>query len=486
MPSEMSPDEFRASGHEIVDWIADYLRDIRDLPVLPDVQPGALIDRLPKTGPEQGESMDEIFADFRNLIVPGITHWNHPRFFAYFSISASGPGILGEMLAAALNVNHMLWKTSPAATELEQVTLGWLRQWLGLPDDFFGIIHDTASTGSLHAILAARDLAAPDAHRTGEHPHLVLYASEHAHSSIDRGALAAGIGFDNIRHVPSDDEFRMRPDALAAMIEADLAAGRKPFCVVATAGTTSTTSIDPIEDIGAIARRYKLWFHVDAAYAGCAALLDEYRHILDGAAQADSLVFNPHKWLFTPVDLSILYTRRPEVMRRMFSLEEAPPYLQATEQDRAVNLSEYSLALGRRFRSLKLWFVLRYFGREGITRILRGHMAMARDLAQWISEDPRFEVAAPVLFSLVCFRYRGPHEDNAQDSNVVNRDLLERINSSGRAFLSGTTLHGKFVLRLTIGNVATTKDDVRQTWEWIRSLALPGTESPGAEPLHPL
>ncbi len=425
--------------------------------------------------------MDAILADFRNLIVPGITHWNHPRFFAYFSISASGPGILGEMLAAALNVNHMLWKTSPAATELEQVTLGWVRQWLGLPDTFFGIIHDTASIGSLHAILAARELAAPEAHRTGKFPPLVLYASEHAHSSIDRGALAAGIGLDNIRHVPSDDDFRMRPDALAAMIEADLAAGRKPFCVVATAGTTSTTSIDPVAQIGEIARSHNLWFHVDAAYAGSAALLEEHRHILDGAAQADSLVVNPHKWLFTPVDLSILYTRRQDVMRRMLSLEEAPPYLHdpgAAGQQRAVNLSEYSLALGRRFRSLKLWFVLRYFGREGITQILRGHMEMAQTLAQEIAADSRFELAAPVLFSLVCFRYRGSDQDN--------RDLLERINASGRAFLSGTTLHGKFVLRLAIGNVATTEEDVLQTWEWIRSLVLPATGSPAAEPLRPL
>jgi aromatic-L-amino-acid decarboxylase len=474
----MSPEEFRASGHEVVDWIADYLRDIRDLPVLPNVQPGDLMDALPAVGPEHGESMDAILADFRDLIVPGITHWNHPRFFAYFSISASGPGILGEMLAAALNVNHMLWKTSPAATELEQITLGWLRQWLGLPDDFFGIIHDTASTGSLHAILAARELAASDAHRTGEFGPLVLYASEHAHSSIDRGALAAGIGLDNIRHVPSDADFRMRPDALAAMIGADLAAGRKPFCVVATAGTTSTTSVDSIAQIGEIARRYKLWFHVDAAYAGSAALLEEHRHILNGADQADSLVVNPHKWLFTPVDLSILYTRRPDVMRRMLSLEEVPPYLDAAARDRAVNLSEYSLALGRRFRSLKLWFVLRYFGREGITRILRGHIDLARELAQTISADSRFELAAPVLFSLVCFRYRGSDQDN--------RDLLERINASGRAFLSGTTLHGKFVLRLAIGNVATTADDVRQTWEGIRSLALPGTGSPAAAPPHPL
>ncbi len=474
----MSPDEFRAAAHEAVDWIADYLRDIRDLPVLPDVQPGALVDRLPSAGPEHGEPMDAILADFRNLIVPGITHWNHPRFFAYFSISASGPGILGEMLAAALNVNHMLWKTSPAATELEQITLGWLRQWLGLPDDFFGIIHDTASIGSLHAILAARELAFPEGRRTGKFPPLTLYASEHAHSSIDRGALAAGIGLENVRHVPSDDEFRMRPEALASMIEADIAAGRKPFCVAATVGTTSTTSIDPLAQAGEIARKHNLWFHVDAAYAGSAALLEEHRHILDGAAQADSVVMNPHKWLFTPMDLSILYTRRPEIMRRMLSLEETPPYLDAAALHRAVNLSEYSLALGRRFRSLKLWFVLRYFGREGIVRILRNHMKMAGNLAALIQADSHFELSAPVLFSLVCFRYRG--------SDAENRDLLERINAGGRAFLSGTTLHGKFVLRLAIGNVATAEEDVRQTWEWIRSLALPATGSHAAKTPDPL
>jgi len=474
----MPPDEFRAAAHQAVDWIADYLRHIRELPVLPAVQPGALVDRLPDAGPERGESIDAILSDFRNLIVPGITHWNHPRFFAYFSISASGPGILGEMLAAALNVNHMLWKTSPAATELEQVTLGWLRQWLGLPDDFFGIIHDTASIGSLHAILAARELAFPEGRRTGKFPPLTLYASEHAHSSIDRGALAAGVGLENIRHVPSDDQFRMRPDALAAMVEADSAAGRKPFCVVATVGTTSTTSVDPVAQAGEIARKHNLWFHVDAAYAGSAALLEEHRHILDGAAQADSIVVNPHKWLFTPMDLSLLYTRRPEVMRRMLSLEETPPYLDTTAQQGAVNLAEYSLALGRRFRSLKLWFVLRYFGREGIVRTLRGHMKMAGDLARLIEADPRFELAAPTLFSLVCFRYRGSDEQN--------RDLLERINASGRAFLSGTTLHGKFALRLAIGNVATSEDDVRQTWEGIRSLALPTAGSPAAAPQRPL
>ncbi len=465
----MSPEEFRAAAHQTVDWIADYLRDVGQLPVVPDVAPGALIDRLPAHGPEQGEPMEAILNDFRTLIVPGMTHWNHPRFLAYFAISGSGPGILGEMLAAALNVNHMLWKTGPAATELEQVTLGWLRQWLGLPDDFFGIIHDTASTATMHAILAAREVAAPEARRTGRTPPLVLYASEHAHSSVDKGVLALGTGLDNIRHVPADGEFRMRTDALEAMIAEDLAAGKKPFCVVATVGTTSSGSIDPVAAVAEVAQRHGLWLHVDAAYAGPAAVLDEYRHILNGAALADSIVVNPHKWLFTPVDLSAFYTRRPEAMQRAVSLEDAPPYLTAAQQDRAVNLADYSLALGRRFRSLKLWFVLRSYGRQGIAEVLRRHMGIARDLAAKIEADPDFEMAAPLAFSLLCFRYRGTDQQN--------RVLLERLNATGEAFLSGTTLRGRFVLRMAIGNVATTREDVRQVWERIKELssALPAT-----------
>ena len=457
MPSQMSPEEFRAAAHQTVDWIADYLRDIREYPVRPDVEPGALIARLPKSGPEQGEPIDAILEDFRKLIVPGIAHWNHPRFFGYFSISGSGPGILGEMLAAALNVNHMVWKTGPSATELEHISLGWLRQWMGLPEEFFGIIHDTASTSSLHAVIAAREASG------GGHQDMVLYTSEHANLSVDRAALGAGVGRGNIRHVPIDDEFRMRPDALDAAIQADLGAGRKPFCVVPTLGTTSSSSLDPLPEIAAIARRYNLWLHVDAAYAGPAAVLDEYRHILKGAELADSLVVNPHKWLFTPVDLSALYTRRPEVFRRALSLSETPAYLQATESS-ATNLSDYSVALGRRFRALKLWFVLRYYGREGIAEILRGHMRMAREFAENVQADSRFELAAPVLFSLVCFRLRAPDEDNLR--------LLDRVNSTGRAFLSGTQLRGKFVLRLAIGNIATTDTDVRETWNLIGSSAF--------------
>ncbi len=459
----MTPEEFRAAGHEVVDWIADYLRDVHQLPVTTDVQPGALIDALPASAPEQGEPMEVILKDFRDLIVPGLTHWNHPRFLAYFSISASGPGILGEMLAAGLNVNQLLWKTAPAATELEQVTLGWLRQWLGLPDEFFGLIHDTASTGTMHAILAARELAAPGIRHTGEFPGLTLYCSEHAHSSVDKGAMALGVGLDNIRHVPSDAEFRMQPEVLDAMIREDLARGKQPFCVVATVGTTSTASVDPIRPIAEIAKRHGLWLHVDAAYGGTAAILEEHRHILDGASLADSLVVNPHKWLFTPVDISVLYTRRPDVMKQAVSLTDAPPYLQADSKNRAVNLSDYSLALGRRFRSLKLWFVLRSFGRQGIAEVLRRHIDSAKTIAAEIAEHPDFELSAPVLFSLVCFRYRGSDEQN--------RSLLEQVNVSGEALLSSTTLHGRLVLRMAIGNLGTTLDDVRQVWALVQQLA---------------
>jgi aromatic-L-amino-acid decarboxylase len=466
---EMSPEEFRATAHQTVDWIADYLRDIRQYPVSPHVQPGDLTAQLPKQAPEHGEPMEAILEDFRKLIVPGVTHWNHPRFFGYFSISASGPGILGEMLAAAMNVNHMLWKTGPSATELEQVSLGWLRQWLGLPDEFFGMIHDTASTATLHAVIAAREAARLQDESVGVQE-MILYTSRHANLSVDRAALGAGVDRANIRHIPVDENFRMRTDLLTAAIEADLAAGKKPFCVVPTLGTTSSTSLDPVPAIAAITKRYGLWLHVDAAYAGPAAVLDEYRHILDGVELADSLVLNPHKWLFTPVDLSAMYTRRPEMFRRALSLDQTPDYLQPTDNPNAVNLSDYSVALGRRFRALKLWFVLRYYGREGIAGLLRGHIRMAREFADRVAANPRFELAAPVLFSLVCFRFRGSDQDN--------RELLERINASGAALLSGTTLDGKFVLRLAIGNIASTDADLQAVWDLICAQAPVSSNAP--------
>ncbi len=459
MTHDMPPDEFRRFGYEAIDWIAGFLANIRDYRVLPDVQPGALTDALPCSGPEHGEPMEELLRDFRDQIVPATTIWNHPRFFAYFSISASGPGILGELLTAALDVNGMLWKSSPAATELEQVALGWLRQWTGLPDDFFGIIYDTASVSSMHAIAAARELMFPEVRENGGLTGAVMYCSEHAHSSIDKGAIALGIGHKNVRKVPVDAEFRMLPGELDRMIGEDRAAGRKPFCVVATTGTTSTTSVDPVAAIVDIAERHGLWLHVDAAYGGPAAILPEMRPLFAGWERADSIVMNPHKWLFTPTDISVLYTRRADVLRRAFSL--VPEYLKTAGDPRAVNLMDYGVQLGRRFRALKLWFVLRYFGREGITSILRDHIAMAREFAGWVRSDERFEVVAPVTFSLVCFRMRGPDEPN--------RAMMEAVNATGQVFLSHTVLNGRFALRLAIGNIQTTRDDLRVTWDLVKA-----------------
>jgi aromatic-L-amino-acid/L-tryptophan decarboxylase len=453
----MKPEDFRGFGYEVVDWIADYLETNRALPVLPNVKPGDLVDRLPASGPDKGEPMGAILEDFRQCIVPALTHWNHPRFFAYFAASASAPGILAEMLCAGLNVNGMLWKSAPAATELEQVTLSWLRQWMGLPDGLFGIIYDTASTSTMHAIAAAREMAGG----SGASSSLVIYTSEQSHSSVEKGAVTLGIGRENVRKIPVDAEFRMRPQALREAVEADIASRKKPFCVVATVGTTSTSSIDPVPAIADIAERHGLWLHVDAAYGGSAAVVPELQHVLDGAERAHSLVVNPHKWLFTPIDVSVLYTREPEVLRRAFSL--VPEYLRTNEDPRAVNFMDYGMQLGRRFRALKLWFVFRYFGRDGIAAIIRNHVKWAQDLAAIIRAHEKFEVVAPVPFSLICFRYRG--------SDDQNWELLEHINASGKAFLSHTVLDGRFVLRLAIGNIATTWDDLEEVWTLIVKFA---------------
>ena len=452
--------DFRRAGHEVVDWIADFLENTRDYPVLPKIKPGELIDALPRSGPEKGESFEAILADFRKLIVPAATLWNHPRFMAYFPSTSSTPAILGEMLAAALNTNAIHWKTSPASTELEQVSLSWLRQWMNLPDEFFGVIFDTASVSSMHAIAAARELADPEARENGARRDLVVYASDQAHSSIAKDAMALGIGRRNVRLIPSDAEFRMRPDALAAAIEQDLAAGKTPICVVATVGTTSTTSIDPVEAIAEIAERHGMWLHVDAAYAGAACIVPELRPLFAGIERADSLVVNAHKWLFTTMDLSAFFTRRPEVLRRAFSL--VPEYLRTAKDPRAVNLMDYGVPLGRRFRSLKLWFVLRYFGREGLIEMLRSHVRWAQEFAAMVDADPRFERVAPAPLSTVCFRVKG--------SDQENQALLDRVNATGKFFLSHTVLNGRFVIRLAIGNIATTREDVAYAWELIRSI----------------
>jgi aromatic-L-amino-acid/L-tryptophan decarboxylase len=460
MNFDMSPEEFREQGHRMVDWMADYLRDIRELPVMSRIEPGDLIEQLPKSGPETGEPMDRIFADFREQVLPAITHWNHPRFHSYFSVSASGPGILGEMAIAAINSNGFLWKCSPAVTELEQVTLSWLRQWLQLPDDLFGIIYDTASISTMHAIAAARERADTECRIKGASRGLTMYCSEHAHSSNEKGAISIGVGQENVRKIGLDAEFRMRPDLLRAAIEADLAAGLRPFCIVSAVGTTATTAVDPTEAIAEIAREFGLWLHVDAAYAGPAAIAEEFRPLFQGWERADSIVLNPHKWMATPIDISVFYTRHPEVLKRAYSL--IPDYLITSEDNQVVNYMDYGVQLGRRFRALKLWFVMRYFGRQKLAEMIRTHCQLARDFASWAEADGRFEIGAPVVFSLVCVRKKGSDDEN--------RELMDRVNASGIAFLSPTSLNGKLYLRVAIGNIKTTRDDMEATWRALSTL----------------
>jgi aromatic-L-amino-acid decarboxylase len=459
---DIAPAEFERYGRRVVDWISRYLDRTGDFPVSPArMKPGELVDALPPAAPEEGEPLDRVLEDFERLVVPAINHWNHPRFNAYFSVSASGPGILGEMLASAINTNGMLWVSCPASVELEIVVLGWLRQWIRLPGSFFGQIFDTASISTLHAIAAARQAADPTARDEGAPPGRVVYASEFAHSSVEKAVMSLGMGRKSFRKVGVDAEFRMRPELLAGMIEADLAAGRKPVCVVSTAGTTAVTSVDPIARVQEIAARHGLWHHIDAAYGGVAATLEENSWMLDGAAGADSLVINPHKWLFTPIDFSAFYCRRPDILKDAFSL--VPSYLTTDADPRAVNLMDYGIPLGRRFRALKLWFIMRAFGRRKVSEIVRTHIGWARELGSEIAADGRFEISAPVTMSLVCFRHRGGDE--------INRRIVERVNQSGVAFLAGHVLNGAYGLRIAIGNIGTSREDVWRVWSAVREAA---------------
>jgi aromatic-L-amino-acid decarboxylase len=454
-------EDFRRAGHQTVDWIAEYLTNVSDMPVLAQTKPGDLLDALPKSAPEKGETFDAILRDFDQLVMPAVTQWNHPRFFAYFACTGSTPAILGEMLAAALNTNGLHWKTSPAVAELEQRALDWLRQWIGVPDGWFGIVYDTASTSSMHAVVCARELVDPEARTAGSRNDMVLYTSDQSHMSIEKGAIAVGVGQKNIRKVPSDAEFRMRADALAKMVEEDKRAGKRPFCVVATVGTTSSTSIDPVPQIADVAEKHGLWLHVDCAYAGAAAILAEQRHIMAGVERAHSLVFNAHKWLLTPIDLSAFYTRRPDILRRAFSL--TPDYLKTQDDPRAHNLMDYGVPLGHRFRALKLWFVMRYFGRERVEAMLRSHIQWAKDFAALVDAHPKFERVAPVALSVVCFRYKGSDDEN--------RAIIEKVNASGRVFIASTVLNGKLTLRLAIGNLETIWSDVKEAWELLQKAA---------------
>jgi aromatic-L-amino-acid decarboxylase len=462
---DMSLDEFKKYGHELIDFIVDYLEHIENKPVLAQIQPGDIKSKLPKIPPGKGEQIEKIIEDVNKIIMPGMTHWNHPNFMAYFNSTASSPAILGDFLSSAFNINGMIWKTAPASTELEEVVLDWFRQMLQLPSKFFGIIYDLASVSSMHAIAAAREQA-KTANSNFDITRLRLYCSEHAHSSIEKGVITLGLPLSAVVKIKSDDQFRMITSELEEAINEDLKNNLQPFCVVATVGTTSTTSIDPVDRITHVARKYNLWLHIDAAHAGSAAIVPEVRSILSGVEDSDSMVVNPHKWLFVPIDLSVLFTSKPEVIKKAFSI--VPEYLKTDEESSVINYMDYGIQLGRKFRSLKLWFLFRYFGVEGLQNIIREHLRLGELFADFIDRHANFERLAPTPLSTVCFRaipYKGMSEEKL---NEFNKNLMDEINNSGKLFLSHTKLNGKFTIRITIGGIRTEEKHVINAWNLIQ------------------
>ena len=468
-PGGMAPGEFREWGRRFVDRVSDYLERIDDYPVMAGVKPGEVRDALDPEAPVEGEPVEAVLRDFESVILPGVTHWNHPSFFGYFAVSGSGPGILGELLAAALNVNAMVWKGAPAATELEEVTLGWLRDFVGLPPGFVGTINDTASTSTFVALAAARERGLPEAREGGlaGAPPGTVYTSREAHSSVLKAVHAIGLGREGVRAIATGPGRAMDPGALAEAIDRDAASGFRPLAVAATIGTTSTTAVDPVEAIAEIASSRGLWLHVDAAYAGPAAALPELRHHFAGWERADSVVLNPHKWLFTPVDCSALYVRDPAELRAAFSL--VPAYLETSETG-VTHLMDHGLALGRRFRALKLWFVMRYFGQAGLRAILGRHVALARRLAAKVDREAGWERWRPSPFSLVVLR-RCPAGMAGAERDALNTAIMDRVNESGAAFLSPTGIDGETWLRFAVGNIHTTERHVDAAWEILRESA---------------
>jgi len=470
---DIPEEEFRKRLHELADWIADYREHIAERRIAPNDKPGAILAQLNRTAPETAASLDEIFADVERVIVPGIAHWAHPQFMSYFGCTTTSPGILAEMITAALNVNAMTWRTSPAATELETLVLDWLRQWLGLPDEFGGVVYDTASISTMHALAAAREEAAPNTRKLGlsrrSLPTFRIYASDQAHSSMEKGAIALGIGEENVQRVPTDAEFRMDVAALREMVALDLRNNFKPLAVVATVGTTSTASVDPIPEIAQVCREHKMWLHIDGAYGAGLALLPECKWVGAGWSEADSLVINPHKMLFVPLDFSALYVRDVGRLRRLFAL--TPEHVHLRDPIGAeINYMDYGVQLGRRFRALKAWVVWRAFGRDGLAARIRDHLRLAKLFADWIQEDKRFELSAPVMMGVVCFRCKvgGGHDEKI---DIINSQIVERINASGRAYLTQTKLRGRTVMRIGLGNVLTTEAHLRNVWEMIQETA---------------
>lgn len=453
----------------MVDWIADFMDSIENYPVSPVLQPGEIKSLLPKDAPTKGEKMEEIFADFQNIILPGITHWQHPCWFAYFPANNSPPSVLGEFLTAALGAQCMIWKTSPAAEELEEVTMEWLRKMIGLPEGMKGVIQDSASTSTLVALITARENASCfQINNKGFNEALTVYCSEEAHSSVVKGAKIAGYGKENIRLIPADENFGMIPEKLEKAILEDKADGFKPACVCATLGTTSSAGVDPLDKIGLICKKHGVWLHVDAAYAGTAAILPEKRWIMQGVECADSFVFNPHKWLLTNFDCSAYFVKDAEILKKTFEIH--PEYLKTGVDEVVNNYRDWGIQLGRRFRALKLWFVLRSYGVEGFQNMVRKHIKLAQLLKQWIEDDFLFEVIAPVAFSLVCFRLN-PKNRSENELNELNKQLLESVNQTGKTLLTHTTLKGKFVIRFCVGQRTTKKEHVRRTWTLITKKA---------------
>jgi aromatic-L-amino-acid/L-tryptophan decarboxylase len=469
---DMDADAFRRHGAEVVAWIARYLEGVGDRPVLAQVRPGDVRAGLPSAPPDGPEPFAAVLRDLDEVVLPGITHWNHPAFHAYFSITGSGPGILAEAITAALNVNGMLWRTSPSATELEEVVTDWVRQLLGLPEGPAGIICDTASMATMLALAAARDQADPDVRQRGlagrtDVPLLRVYTSEHAHSSVEKAAIALGLGRDGVRTIPTDDRFQLSVDDLGEAIREDVRFGYRPIAIVATVGTTSTTSIDPVAAIGALRDELQaeldlpLWLHVDAAYGGMLGVCPDRRDAFDGVEHADSVVTNPHKWLFTPIDCSVLLVRDPRTLTTAFSL--VPDYLTTDDED-VTDYMDWGVQLGRRFRALKLWAVIRYFGRSGIEARVRHQLAQAQHVRAWVDAHPLLELAAPVPMSTVCFRALPPDApDDEEAARELNRRWLDAVNRTGTAYLSHTELGGRYVLRLAIGNLRTTDERLDTT-----------------------
>ncbi len=468
----MTNEEFRRHAHALVDWMADYLDRVESYPVRAQVKPGEIAARLPLSPPEQGEPMERIFGDFARDLLPGVTHWQHPSFFAYFPANSSPPSVLAEMLMATLGAQCMLWQTSPAATELETRVLDWLRQMIGLPEGFTGVIQDSASSAILCAILTARERATGwrvNEDGLGAVERLTVYCSAEAHSATEKDIKIAGLGRRNLRKIPVDDAFAMRPDALEAAIRGDVAAGARPICVVATLGTTGVGGLDPLRPIGEICRRHGVWLHVDAAWAGSALVLPEHRGMLDGVEHSDSFVFNPHKWLFTNFDCSAHFVRDPDALVR--TLEIVPEYLKTRERSQVIDYRDWSVPLGRRFRALKLWFVFRSYGVAEIRRMIAAHIELARELGQWIEEAPDFELVAPRSLALLNFRYRPEAMPEGAELDRLNERLLERLNDSGELYLTQNRVRGAYAIRFSIGQTTTGRRHVEAAWQTIQDSA---------------